>query len=70
VDVPSPFDSGIAAMALVEAILAGVLTRLDHAARARMAKLEETSGLDKVIGGAETTDATDRHKAKLRGRAR
>jgi DNA-binding MurR/RpiR family transcriptional regulator len=53
VDVPSPFDSSIAAMALVEAILARTLARLGDAARERMAKLEEISGLDKVIGGTE-----------------
>ena len=71
VDVPSPFDSGIAAMALVEAMLAGVLTRLDHAARARMAKLEETSGLDKVIGGNDAMPgAMGRQKATRRGHAR
>lgn len=53
VDVPSPFDSSMAALAVVEAMLAGTLARLGDAARDRMSKIEETSGADKVIGGAD-----------------
>jgi DNA-binding MurR/RpiR family transcriptional regulator len=53
VDVPSPFDSSMGAMAVVEAMLAGTLARLGPAARERMARLEEIAGLDKVLGGAE-----------------
>jgi len=54
VDVPSPFDSSLAAMAVVEAMLAGTLARLGTAARERMERLEQGAGIDKVIGGAET----------------
>jgi hypothetical protein len=43
----------MAALAVVEAMLAGTLARLGDAARERMSKIEETSGADKVIGGAE-----------------
>lgn len=55
VDVPSPFDSSLAAMAVVEAMLAGTLARLGHAARDRMQRLEQGAGIDKVIGSAENT---------------
>lgn len=67
VDVPSPFDSSIAALAVVEACLAGTLARLDDTARARMAKLEEISGRDKVIG-ADMTGGGSRPKPAKRGR--
>ncbi|MBL8711209.1 MAG: MurR/RpiR family transcriptional regulator [Rhodospirillaceae bacterium] len=55
VDVPSPFDSSLAAMAVVEAMLAGSLARLGPDARERMARLEEIAGIDKVI--SRTDDA-------------
>jgi DNA-binding MurR/RpiR family transcriptional regulator len=53
VDVPSPFDSSMSALAVVEAMLAGILGRLGLSARERMARLDETAGIDKVIGTAE-----------------
>ncbi|MDY0873576.1 MurR/RpiR family transcriptional regulator [Dongia rigui] len=55
VDVPSPFDSSLAAMAVVEAMLAGTLARLGPTARERMLRLEQGAGIDKVIGSAENT---------------
>jgi DNA-binding MurR/RpiR family transcriptional regulator len=51
VDVPSPFDSSLPAMAVVEALLAGTLARLGKAARSRMSRLEGDAGADKVLGG-------------------
>ncbi|MBI2253203.1 MAG: MurR/RpiR family transcriptional regulator [Proteobacteria bacterium] len=63
VDVPSPFDSSLAAMAVVEAMLAGTLARLGSAARARMERLEKSAGIDKVIGGTE--DAPENSKAGI-----
>ena len=54
VDVPSPFDSSLAAMAVVETMLAGTLARLGPAARTRMQRLEQGAGIDKVIGSADT----------------
>ncbi|MDY0884976.1 MurR/RpiR family transcriptional regulator [Dongia soli] len=66
VDVPSPFDSSIVAMAVVEACLAGALARLDDTARARMAKLDELTGRDKVIG-AETVGGGTRPKPSKQG---
>lgn len=53
VDVPSPFDSSLAAMAVVEAMLAGTLAKLGPSARERMERLEKSAGIDKVIGSAE-----------------
>jgi DNA-binding MurR/RpiR family transcriptional regulator len=53
VDVPSPFDSSMAALAVVEAMIAGTLARLGSAARERMERLEQTAGIDKVIGGTQ-----------------
>lgn len=69
VDVPSPFDSSLAAMAVVEAMLAGTLARLGKTARARMARLEDSAGIDKVIGGAGTAPpvrgkSQDRRKSR------
>lgn len=57
VDVPSPFDSSMAALAVVEAMLAGALGRLGSSARERMARLDESAGIDKVIGAAENAPA-------------
>jgi DNA-binding MurR/RpiR family transcriptional regulator len=54
VDVPSPFDSSLPAMAVVEALLAGTLARLGKAARLRMSRLEGDAGADKVLGGGAT----------------
>lgn len=72
VDVPSPFDSSLAAMAVVEALLAGTLARLGPAARARMERLEQSAGIDKVIGGAENAgdSGTETKKPQQRRRAR
>jgi DNA-binding MurR/RpiR family transcriptional regulator len=42
--VPSPFDSGVAAVALIEALLAATLIRLGRRARERMTLLERESG--------------------------
>jgi DNA-binding MurR/RpiR family transcriptional regulator len=63
VDVPSPFDSSLAAMAVVEAMLAGTLAKLGPSARERMERLEKSAGIDKVIGSAEDT-ATEKGAAK------
>ncbi len=57
VDVPSPFDSSLAAMAVVETMLAGTLARLGPSARQRMERLEQGAGIDKVIGSADNTTA-------------
>jgi DNA-binding MurR/RpiR family transcriptional regulator len=71
VDVPSPFDSSIAAMAVVEAMIAGTLARLGNVARERMERLEQTAGIDKVIGGAEDTKpAATSTKRQLRRKSR
>lgn len=43
VDAPSPFDSLVPAMALVESLVAGVSDQLGDAARQRVARLEELS---------------------------
>jgi DNA-binding MurR/RpiR family transcriptional regulator len=64
VDVPSPFDSSLAAMAVVEAMLAGTLARLGSAARERMERLEQVAGVDKVIGGAENAAPEPAQKKK------
>lgn len=42
--VPSPFDTGITGIALVEALLAGVLQRQGRQARERMQMLEDRAG--------------------------
>lgn len=70
VDVPSPFDSSLAAMAVVEAMLAGSLARLGPAARERMARLEEIAGVDKVIGGTENAPPPARNKSQDRRKPR
>jgi DNA-binding MurR/RpiR family transcriptional regulator len=70
VDVPSPFDSSLAAMAVVEAMLAGTLARLGPAARARMERLEKSAGIDKVIGSAEDAPENSVTKAPVKSRAK
>jgi DNA-binding MurR/RpiR family transcriptional regulator len=65
VDVPSPFDSSLPAMAVVEALLAGTLARLGKAARLRMSRLEGDAGADKVLGGGATSSLLrDRRKSR------
>jgi DNA-binding MurR/RpiR family transcriptional regulator len=71
VDVPSPFDSSMAAMAVVEAMLAGTLARLGSGARQRMARLEEIAGIDKVLGGTDNAaSAAEKHKVPDRRKSR
>ena len=47
----------VAAMAVVETMLAGTLARLGSSARQRMERLEQGAGIDKVIGSADNTTA-------------
>lgn len=67
VEVPSPFDSAMAAVAVVEVMMAGTLARLGTAARTRMARVEEGAGFDKVIGGTEMRElqkSSERRKSR------
>jgi hypothetical protein len=55
----------------VEAMIAGTLARLGNVARERMERLEQTAGIDKVIGGAEDTKpAATSTKRQLRRKSR
>jgi DNA-binding MurR/RpiR family transcriptional regulator len=56
VAVPSPFDSSVSAMALVESLLADVAVRFGTRMRQRMARLEEDAGKDKVLGDVQALD--------------
>jgi DNA-binding MurR/RpiR family transcriptional regulator len=44
VNVPSPFDSTVPGVAIIEVLLAGVLERLGRKARERMERIEERAG--------------------------
>ena len=52
VETVGPFDSLVGAMAVLEAVVAAVLTRLGPRAQARMQSLERLSGKE-VIGSPE-----------------
>ncbi|MDR6289569.1 MULTISPECIES: MurR/RpiR family transcriptional regulator [Inquilinus] len=55
--VPSPFDTGVTGIALVEALLAGVLQRQGRDARERMQMLEDKAGeaRDDFVADRKTT---------------
>ncbi|MGF6228756.1 DNA-binding MurR/RpiR family transcriptional regulator [Inquilinus ginsengisoli] len=55
--IPSPFDTGVTGIALVEVLLAGVLGRQGRQARERMQMLEDKAGeaRDDFVAGRKTT---------------